>query len=97
MGQSTPINRDIVFTDASLTVAAARHAGAQVIPEVEAERILRAYPTSGVTKTELAQWITERIDLADTGVPVIGMGRSSAAGDGGNGSLDLPRDRSNGE
>lgn len=93
MGQSTPINRDMAFTDATLAIAAARQAGIPVIPEVEAERILRAYPNSGVTEAELAQWISARIDRADTHVPLIGVGRSSPAGDGGDGPLDLPRDK----
>jgi hypothetical protein len=96
MGQSTPINRDMVFTDASLTVAAARHVGTALIPEREAKRILEAHPESGVSESELIEWITERIDTVDSILSAVGTGWT-ADGKDGDGPRDLPRDGSDGE
>jgi len=69
MGQATPLNRDIVFTDASLTLAAARQAGRTLVPEVEAERILKAYPVPGVTVAELAEAIVDMMAAAERAPP----------------------------
>jgi hypothetical protein len=87
MGQSTPINRDMVFTDATLTVAAARHVGTALIPEREAKRILQAHPDSGVSESELIEWIVERIDAADPIPPAVGTGWKVGGNDG-HGPLD---------
>jgi hypothetical protein len=96
MGQSTPINRDMVFTDASLMVAAARHIGTVLVLEVEAKRILQAYPASGVSESELIEWIAERIDSVDPILSAVGGGRKVDGTDDG-GPLDLPRDGPDGE
>ena len=55
VGQSKPFDRELVFTDATLLVAAARHSGIKLDPASEAQRILLEFPASGVTVDELAE------------------------------------------
>jgi hypothetical protein len=96
MGRAAPLDRDLVFTDASLTVAASRHSGVALVPKVEAMRILRAHPASGVSVSELTQWIAERISPIDPMLSAIRIDQK-AAGKDANGSLDLPCEGSGGE
>ena len=57
MGKSHLFDRELVFADASLSVAAARSSNIKLDPAAEARRILGAFPGSRVTIEELAEAI----------------------------------------
>ncbi len=84
-----PFDRHIAFTDAKLAVAAARHGGTRIDPEVEAERILKAFPRSGVSAAELAEAISEMIASSQDNTPSASSG-FDAAGGAARATVDLP-------
>lgn len=59
MGQSKLFDRELVFTDASLSVAAARRGRLKIDPASEARRILGAFPGTSVTLKELVDAIVQ--------------------------------------
>jgi hypothetical protein len=67
-----------------------------LVPHVEAKRILQAHPGSGVSESELIEWIAERIDPVDPIPSAVGGGRKVDGKDGGR-PLDRPRDGPDGE
>lgn len=83
MGRSLLLDRELIVTDAALAVAAARQRGATIDPVLEADRLLKAFPGSGLAQRDLIETIE---DLLASGEP-------AAAGPvlRDNGSGDTPR------
>ena len=59
MGQSQPFDRELVLTDATLAVVAARQRGMRLDAAQEAQRILERFPMAGITLAELAAAIEQ--------------------------------------
>jgi hypothetical protein len=57
MGQSTPINRDLVLTEISFLIAGAAETGEMITVGQEAERIIKANPDCGMTAGEVTEAI----------------------------------------
>lgn len=94
MGRAAPVDRELILTDASLTAAAARQKGTSLVPIEEARRILRAYPSSGVAETELADAIAEMMIDAIEPLPArIVLDESGGAGGEHRATFDLPHER----
>ena len=67
MGKALALDRELIFTDAALAVAAARQSGAELDPVSEASRILKAYPGSGVPEDEIVATIRRLLGAVEPG------------------------------
>lgn len=86
MGKALALDREIIFTDAALAVAAARQSGAQLNPVSEASRIVKSFPGSGVTEDEIVATIRRLLGAIEPVAARIvsgGHGSDDAAGDAG--------------
>ncbi len=92
MGRAAPLDRDLVFTDARLAIAAARQRGIRLVPIEEARRILLAYPASGMTEGEIVEIVTEMIDATGLLPPGVAVEQGERAGGDLRATDDLPHE-----
>lgn len=89
MGSAAPLGRELILTDLSLSIAAARQRGDFLDPVATARRLLQAHPDSGVSEEELVHAALEALGSSEPDVVSGVLGeefRRSGAGEPG----DLP-------